>query len=89
MTREFIVSGRVQGVGFRWFVARQARRLGLAGYARNRADGSVEVIASGADEALKALERTLHDGPELARVAAVDVRDMPTDESFQSFDIRR
>jgi acylphosphatase len=89
MTREFIVSGRVQGVGFRWFVARHARRLGLAGYARNRADGSVEVMVSGPDEALVALERMLHEGPELARVAAVSVRDMTTEESFPSFDIRR
>lgn len=57
MTTRFLVSGMVQGVGFRWFVARHARALGLGGYARNLPDGRVEVVASGAGmEALAQLE---------------------------------
>ena len=66
------VEGRVQGVGFRWFVARHARALGLTGYARNLADGRVEVVVSGPDEALPALEELLHAGPANAQVDQVE-----------------
>src|SRR6185437_8958613 len=52
MTRRFTVTGHVQGVGFRWFVARHARSLGLSGYARNLDDGRVEVVASGEESML-------------------------------------
>ena len=67
----FIVSGRVQGVFFRASARDEALRLGLTGHARNLADGSVEVVACGDDEALAQLERWLHEGPPLARVAFV------------------
>jgi acylphosphatase len=68
----FQVIGRVQGVFFRAATREQAERLGLTGRARNRADGSVEVIACGDDAALDALERWLHVGPPLARVSRVE-----------------
>jgi len=73
----FRVLGEVQGVGFRWFVLREAQRLGLQGLARNLRDGSVEVIASGTPEALAALERALAQGPRSARVARVEKGDVP------------
>ncbi len=63
MTRRFVVSGRVQGVGFRWFVRNAARELGLTGWVRNLADGRVEAEASGPPEALDAFERRLREGP--------------------------
>ena len=66
-----LVRGRVQGVGFRWFVREQARALGLAGWVRNLADGDVEVAASGAPAALASLRDALHRGPDGARVSAV------------------
>jgi acylphosphatase len=69
--RRFLVTGRVQGVGFRWFVERRARALGLAGWVRNLPDGSVEVAAAGDDAALDALRATLREGPSGARVMAV------------------
>jgi acylphosphatase len=72
MTTRFLVSGMVQGVGFRWFVARHARALGLAGYARNLPDGRVEVVVSGPNEALPALERLLQTGPAYAQVEKVE-----------------
>ncbi|HUH13762.1 MAG TPA: acylphosphatase [Longimicrobiales bacterium] len=73
MTSRFVVSGSVQGVGFRWFVARHARALGLAGYARNLPDGRVEVVAVGEDAAAIArLEERLRAGPAHARVEAVE-----------------
>jgi acylphosphatase len=80
----------VQGVGFRWFVARHARALGLTGYARNLPDGCVEVVASGADRsALSRLEEMLRSGPASARVARVDREDDVTDAvPTGSFDIR-
>ena len=67
----FIVRGKVQGVWFRAGTRDVAARLGLAGHARNLADGSVEVLAMGDAEAIDALERWLHEGPPLARVDAV------------------
>ena len=67
----FLVRGRVQGVAFRASTREQARRLALTGYARNLADGSVEVLACGDATALDALERWLHIGPPAARVDAV------------------
>ena len=67
----FIVSGRVQGVFFRASTRTEALRLGLNGYARNVADGSVEVLASGDAAALDELQRWLHVGPPAARVQSV------------------
>jgi acylphosphatase len=72
MSTRFLISGMVQGVGFRWFVARHARALGLAGYARNLPDGRVEVVVSGPDDALPALERLLREGPANAQVQALE-----------------
>jgi acylphosphatase len=67
-----VVHGRVQGVGFRWFVARRAEERGLGGAVRNLPDGSVEVIAEGAREDLEALLGELRSGPPRARVERVD-----------------
>ena len=72
MTTRFEVFGMVQGVGFRWFVARHARSLGLTGYARNLPSGSVEVMVDGPAEALPALERLLQAGPANAQVDRVE-----------------
>lgn len=69
----FLVTGTVQGVGFRWFVGRTARRLGLTGFARNLPDGSVEVVAAGSEAALAELAAALAVGPPAARVRSVDV----------------
>ncbi len=72
MTRRYVILGSVQGVGFRWFVARHARTLGLTGFARNLPDGSVEVVAAGTDmSALSRLETLLQAGPASARVDRV------------------
>ena len=68
----YIVLGRVQGVGFRYFVLREAQRLGVTGFARNRPDGSVEVVAEGSDETLAELEGRLREGPSFSTVAGVE-----------------
>jgi acylphosphatase len=76
-TARFIVSGRVQGVCYRASTREQALALGLAGHAKNRRDGSVEVLAGGTAQALDALERWLHRGPPAARVESVSREDLP------------
>ena len=68
----FVVQGRVQGVGYRYFVMRAAANLGVSGFARNRPDGSVEVVAEGSDEVLRDLEETLRQGPAFAQVTGID-----------------
>ncbi|MBL8034304.1 MAG: acylphosphatase [Leptospiraceae bacterium] len=71
MRRRYVVSGRVQGVGFRQFTAEQARRIGVAGWVRNLADGSVEAEAEGDEDILAQFEAVLRRGPALARVDAL------------------
>ena len=68
----FVVQGRVQGVGYRYFVLRQAQALGVSGFARNRTDGAVEVVAEGSDEALHDLESRLREGPAFSQVTGLD-----------------
>jgi len=68
----FVVRGRVQGVGFRWFVEREAHTLGIAGWVRNNADGSVEVLAMGTRDQLAGLRSRLQQGPRAARVDNVE-----------------
>jgi acylphosphatase len=65
------VEGRVQGVGYRWWALGEAKRLGLVGWARNRRDGSVEILAIGAPQAVAALEAACGRGPSAAHVTAV------------------
>jgi acylphosphatase len=84
----FLVSGMVQGVGFRWFVARHARSLGLGGYARNLPDGRVEVVVSGPETALPELEQLLRTGPTYAQVEKVERSEQPAAFPIgRSFDI--
>ncbi|HXZ42861.1 MAG TPA: acylphosphatase [Terriglobales bacterium] len=70
--RRFLVRGRVQGVGFRWFVEREAHILGVAGWVRNNSDSSVEVFAVGTREQLSGLRSRLREGPRAARVDDVE-----------------
>ena len=83
-----IVRGRVQMVGYRYFVLEEARALGLAGWVRNLDDGSVELVAEGPEERLRQLETALRDGPRLARVDDVDARWSDTLEGHEGFEPR-
>ena len=83
-----MVSGHVQGVGFRRFVQRKARDLGLAGYAANLPDGRVEVVAEGDEVAMGHLEKWLNRGPSLARVTQVQVQPAPEGDALTGFTTR-
>lgn len=89
MVCHFLVKGRVQGVGFRWFVHREAAALGLSGWVRNTEDGHVEVVAAGDPAALAELAQALHRGSRGSRVDSV-VRhelDPKEGEGLESFRI--
>ena len=83
-----VVYGRVQGVMYRDFAQRKARRLRLVGYVRNLADGSVEVVAQGTREALEAYAEKLRRGPLLAHVERVEVSWHEPTQAHPDFSIR-
>lgn len=83
----YIVKGRVQGVGYRYFVMRLAGDLGVSGYARNRVDGTVEVVAEADEPALANLEARLRQGPAFAQVDNVE-RAVITSPGAEGFHIR-
>lgn len=80
MVRHYLVKGRVQGVGFRWFVHREAAALELHGWVRNTEDGHVEVLASGETEELGELAQALRKGSRGSRVDAVIEHELDTKE---------
>jgi len=82
-----VISGRVQGVGFRAFVERQAHRRGVRGWVRNRLDGTVEALLIGADVALAEMETVCRRGPSAAMVAGLD-RFEATDDGSEGFEAR-
>ncbi len=84
--RRFTVHGRVQGVGFRDFVHREARRLNVTGYARNLADGSVMVCAVGWEESITEMESIVRQGPRWAEVRGLNVEEMEA-QPFDDFRI--
>ena len=67
-TRRYVISGRVQGVGFRWFVEREAAQTGVTGWVRNCINGDVEVMATGTSEQQRSLRQKLQQGPRASRV---------------------
>lgn len=71
--RRLIVHGRVQGVGYRWAIARAAESRGVAGWAKNRADGTVEAVLEGEPEAVESVLRLAREGPRGAQVERIDL----------------
>ena len=87
--RRFVISGRVQGVGFRYFVQSVAIRESLTGWVRNLEDGRVETAAAGDKDAMERFERAIRQGPSSARVEHVVVDDtFPMSEHASGFHIR-
>ena len=88
-TVRWTVRGRVQGVGFRWFVQRKAEDLAIAGWARNLPDGRVEVVAAGSKHSIAELETALGTGPRFARVDNVERSDIPDEGAlYKRFEIK-
>jgi acylphosphatase len=88
VARLFIVRGRVQNVGYRFFIDAAARREGLTGWVRNRPDGSVEVQAEGDREALDRFEGNVRSGPPAARVEDVEVHEQAAATRTDGFRVR-
>jgi acylphosphatase len=89
MVRRYRIWGRVQGVGFRAFVWRQASELGVAGWVRNRFDGSVETLVSASPETHANLLAALEQGPRMSRVDRVDVTEEPDSTELPAgFEVR-
>lgn len=88
LARRLVISGRVQGVGYRYFAQEAAAREGVCGWVRNLPDGRVEAFVEGDAEAVTRVERALRQGPRGARVDAVDVDDEDAGGAFTSFTIR-
>ncbi|HUR35786.1 MAG TPA: acylphosphatase [Vicinamibacterales bacterium] len=86
--RLYLVSGRVQGVGYRFFVNRAAAVEGIHGWVRNLADGRVEIRAEGESEALERFERRVRQGPPSSDVADVDTTDVGATGHDTGFAIR-
>jgi acylphosphatase len=88
IARRFIVSGRVQGVGYRYFALDAARHEGIHGHATNRDDGTVEVVAEGESESVERFERALRRGPSRSRVEQVMVDEIEPSQGNSGFNIR-
>ena len=86
LTRHLVISGRVQGVGYRYYMQRKARELGIAGWVRNRSDGTVEAVVHGSPEQVNAIVAWARRGPPSAVVAEVRVTDASGD--FAAFETR-
>jgi acylphosphatase len=87
LAKTYRVRGRVQGVGFRWFVEREAQTLGIAGWVRNRSDGTVEVLAQGTREQLFSLRSRLRQGPRASRVDDVEEVESQVQHDMKTFRI--
>ena len=85
--KRFCVHGYVQGVGFRYFTWKQAMKIGVTGFVRNLADGSVEVIAVGSESQIEAFSAWLHHGPRTAKVTQVFVEDYLSEREFTEFQV--
>ena len=86
--RRFVITGRVQGVGFRWFAHDAAMREGVDGWVRNRPDGSVEAEIEGDVETVARVEAALRRGPSASRVDSVDVDDRAPSGRRTGFSVR-
>jgi len=89
IARRFVISGRVQGVGYRWFAKDAALREGVTGWVRNLPDGRVEALVEGDAEAVTRVERSLHEGPPGARVKTVNAITEEPSGAYHDFSVQR
>jgi len=87
--KSLLLSGRVQGVGFRYFARQNAENLKIKGWVRNRRDGKVEAVLQGSPENVEEMTARMKHGPSAARVDDVEIREAPAEEEFMGFEVRR
>jgi acylphosphatase len=87
IARRFIVKGRVQGVGYRYFAINAANRCGVAGTVRNLPDGAVEAVAEGSPNAMACFKEQLERGPSYARVTSVHEAEIKPTGRYKEFDV--
>ena len=83
-----VVNGHVQGVGYRWFTRDAARAAGIAGWVRNRHNGSVEAVLQGADDSVEAVLAAMQAGPDRSRVEDLSISDAAADPAVTAFELR-
>ena len=88
IARRYLVSGRVHGVGFRYFVTSTARQLMLDGWTRNLADGRVEIVVQGSNNQVETMDSHVAEGPPAARVESVESFAVAVDDSLTGFEVR-
>jgi acylphosphatase len=89
IARHLTITGRVQGVGYRYSLHKQAQALGVLGWCKNLTNGSVEVHVQGPEPAVTEIVGWCYDGPPHAVVSAIEVREETPDNSLQAFEVRR
>lgn len=87
VTCRFIVHGRVQGVGFRYYTMQQAKQLGVKGWVRNNMDGTVEIIAQADKKTLQAFQTAVKKGSPASQVSHVRTKQMQTSHNYTSFQV--
>ncbi len=85
VAKKYLISGRVQGVGYRFFAERWANQLGICGYVKNCWDGNVEVYAIGDEPSLQKFKDRLAEGPRSARVTSIEDFDEPVNKRYTTF----
>ncbi len=85
IAKRYLISGRVQGVGYRFFAEREANRLSIRGYVKNLPNGDVEAYAIGTENALSEFKRRLKEGPRGAYVTRVEETEQPIDRDYDQF----
>jgi acylphosphatase len=88
ITKRYIIKGRVQGVGFRYFVYRKALQLSVKGYVKNLPNGDVEIEAEASERNIEEFEKYLWKGPVLSNVVEIKITEIPTTSYYLSFDIK-
>lgn len=83
------ITGRVQGVGFRYFTRQNARQLNITGWVKNMADGSVETVISGKEQNVSKMKDRLKKGPPSAKVDHITELDADVDKSYTEFSVKR
>jgi acylphosphatase len=85
VAKKYTITGRVQGVGYRFFAERVANQLGICGYVKNLGDDNVEVYAIGDEASLEEFKRHLAEGPRSARVTRIEESDEPVNNRYTRF----